>query len=857
MAVARGRGSPPGSRSAAPTTRATCRAGSAAMVLADRTGAARADRPAAREARRRRPHRGRAQRRPGARPRPPSPTCVGDPRARHRGGLRAAGQPRPAADAPRERVAAVPDRGRRLARRRRVRVGARRVRHRGGERRPEPARAAGRRARARARGRVRVACTTCSTRRAASTRRWRRRRKFGQEIAAELREAKVGAVDPHRHLRHRHALRGNAGEGVRARGHPDRVRDRAADDRADGGGEPHPAGRRDHHPTGDPSLAAGDERAMRVRPRAPGARDARAPRSSPATIWELDVTTRRAAVVVGLVRARACARPGPLRVEARRGSRRPPRRARRRALRPSTTRSRTRRTRCSSATSRPSDAVGHAPRDWWRPSGRRGEPAGPVRRRHGPSRVLELLAEVDRFDLVRMGAEPRDRASSPCTMRRPTSSAPSPATTSSDESLSAQRAAGEPRRSRRAACTRSGICSTRTGVDPASITHAIGCGEEAVGDRYQRGGGNVAKAIAEECGLARASGIDVKSFCAAPVHALVVAAALIEAGIEERGRRRGGGFARQARHEVRGCAHEGVPVLEDVLAGMAVLLEPADGSNGPIVRTDAVGPDAGGGRVGAPGAARGAGRRAARRPRHRRSATSTPTRPRSTTPRSPSRRAAATSPTATTRCWPASAWCAGELERDDIPGSPAPTACPGFSPTQGHIASAVPWLPHALARMRGRRPAPNDVDRQGLAVPRAAHAPVGRRVRDVGGLTRGGPTDDRSHRRDVRRARRQGEVLVDIWGPQCQPCLALMPAVEALARDLRRSRPLREGERPRQPEGLPRPAGRRAARVPHDARRRRGRAADGQRHDARADRGGDRPADERRAGGGPAGARSI
>ena len=27
----------------------------------------------------------------------------------------------------------------------------------------------------------------------------------------------------------------------------------------------------------------------------------------------------------------------------------------------------------------------------------------------------------------------------------------------------------------------------------------------------------------------------------------------------------------------------------------------------------------------------------------------------------------------------------------------------------------------------------------------------------------------------------KGNVLVDIWGPQCQPCLALMPAVEALA----------------------------------------------------------------------------
>jgi thioredoxin 1 len=27
---------------------------------------------------------------------------------------------------------------------------------------------------------------------------------------------------------------------------------------------------------------------------------------------------------------------------------------------------------------------------------------------------------------------------------------------------------------------------------------------------------------------------------------------------------------------------------------------------------------------------------------------------------------------------------------------------------------------------------------------------------------------------------REGEVLIDIWGPQCRPCIALMPAVEAL-----------------------------------------------------------------------------
>jgi thioredoxin len=29
---------------------------------------------------------------------------------------------------------------------------------------------------------------------------------------------------------------------------------------------------------------------------------------------------------------------------------------------------------------------------------------------------------------------------------------------------------------------------------------------------------------------------------------------------------------------------------------------------------------------------------------------------------------------------------------------------------------------------------------------------------------------------------REGEVLIDVWGPQCRPCLALMPAVEALER---------------------------------------------------------------------------
>jgi betaine reductase len=41
----------------------------------------------------------------------------------------------------------------------------------------------------------------------------------------------------------------------------------------------------------------------------------------------------------------------------------------------------------------------------------------------------------------------------------------------------------------------------------------------------------------------------------------------------------------------------------------------------------------------------------------------------------------------------------GELEKEAIPSFAREHGLPGFSPTQGHIASAVPWLPHALERL--------------------------------------------------------------------------------------------------------------------------------------------------------------
>jgi hypothetical protein len=191
----------------------------------------------------------------------------------------------------------------------------------------------------------------------------------------------------------------------------------------------------------------------------------------------------------------------------------------------------------------------------------------------------------------------------------------------------------------------------------------------------------------------------VKSFCAEPVHALVVAAALIEAGIEERIVVVAGGSLGKLGMKFEGALSKGFPIIEDVLAGMAVLLEPADGSNGPVVRADAVGRmpvDAGSdpraqleALVGAPLDAMGlkigdVGRYA-------------------TEVHNPEITEPQGGGDVADRNYKMLAGLGvvrGELERSDIAEFARARGMPGFSPTQGHIASAVPWIPHALAAMR-------------------------------------------------------------------------------------------------------------------------------------------------------------
>src|SRR3972149_11914096 len=103
------------------------------------------------------------------------------------------------------------------------------------------------------------------------------------------------------------------------------------------------------------------------------------------------------------------------------------------------------------------------------------------------------------------------------------------------------------------------------------IDYLLGCGEEAVGDRYNRGGGNMAKAIGELAACGRATGADVKAFCCAPVHAMVIAGGLVASGIFKNVVVCAGGSFAKLGMKFQGHLRHGMPVLEDELAGLALL----------------------------------------------------------------------------------------------------------------------------------------------------------------------------------------------------------------------------------------------------------------------------------------------
>ena len=334
-------------------------------------------------------------------------------------------------------------------------------------------------------------------------------------------------------------------------------------------------------------------------------------------------------------------------------------------------------------------------RPWWR------HPVEP--KREGPFGVLvpqeelyERMFAADAFQLLRLDGEPgRDGALT--LFRNGDVAGRMEAAHDLDESLSASVLLEN------LACKATGALAlehllARTAFPPEELEYVIGCGEEAVGDRYQRGGGNLAKAIAEQAGCRNASGSDVKAFCCGPIHALVVAASLVSAGVFRHVAVVAGGSLAKLGMKFAGALKHGVPVLEDVLAGLAILVgQPGGGA--PALRLDAVGRH----RVGSGSAQQAVLEDLVVEPLERlgrgilsvdRYATELHD-PEITEPAG-----AGNVPSRNYRLIGALAVKRGELPREELDAFEPAHGLPGFSPTQGHVASAVPWLPHGLEALR-------------------------------------------------------------------------------------------------------------------------------------------------------------
>lgn len=233
-----------------------------------------------------------------------------------------------------------------------------------------------------------------------------------------------------------------------------------------------------------------------------------------------------------------------------------------------------------------------------------------------------------------------------------------------------------------------------TAVAPGAVDYVINCGEEAVGDRYQRGGGNLAKAVAEMCRCAQATGSDVKAFCCGPVHGFMMAASLVAAGVYRNVAVVNGCSLAKLGMKFQGHLAHQQPILEDVLAGAAALVTGDDGRS-PVIRLDSIGRHP----VSAGASQRQILDALVAEPLSRLGLRFADVDRYATELHNPEVTEPAGSgnvPLLNYRMIGALAVAAGQVPRAGLDAFIESHGMPGFSPTQGHIASAIPFLGHAL-----------------------------------------------------------------------------------------------------------------------------------------------------------------
>ncbi len=238
----------------------------------------------------------------------------------------------------------------------------------------------------------------------------------------------------------------------------------------------------------------------------------------------------------------------------------------------------------------------------------------------------------------------------------------------------------------------------RAKMEPAEVDFVLDCTETAIGDRYNRGGGSLSKAMAEMCGCLNATGNDIRAFCCAPNHAIINAAGMVAAGIYGNVVVAGGGCLAKVGMKFSAHLKHNIPILEDVIAGIAFLITKDDGVS-PVLRLDSVGKHD----VGAGSPQQAIMTSLIVKPLSRLGMKMTDIDKYATEMHNPEITLPAGSgdtPSTNYKIMAALAVLNKQINKTEIGKFVKERGMPGFSPTQGHVPSAVPFLGHAIEAMK-------------------------------------------------------------------------------------------------------------------------------------------------------------
>ncbi len=236
------------------------------------------------------------------------------------------------------------------------------------------------------------------------------------------------------------------------------------------------------------------------------------------------------------------------------------------------------------------------------------------------------------------------------------------------------------------------------GLAPADVDFVVECSEEAVGDMSQRGGGNMAKSIAESAGCINASGFDVRGFCAGPTAALLASAGMVASGMRKNVIVVAGGAVPKLYMNSRDHVKKNLPPLENCLGSFAVLLTPEDGVS-PVMRLDAVGKHS----VGAGAAPQAITSALVLEPLQKVGLGFKDVdkfAPELHNPEITLPAGAGNVPEANYKMIAALGVMKGQIEKAEMPAFAKERGLIGFAHTQGHIPSGVPYIGHAVDAVR-------------------------------------------------------------------------------------------------------------------------------------------------------------